>query len=86
MPRTQAYDKARDRLEAQYEAGVVVTDEATKPPPSCVEVSVASWHVQFGGGSRQKKIEMQSTAVERCMAFSWWQSHGRRGDGMVSHH
>lgn len=70
MLRTQAYDKARDRLEAQYEAGVVVTDEATKPPPSCVEVSVASWHVQFGGGSRQKKIEMQSTAVERCMAFS----------------
>ena len=36
----QMYDRARDKLEAQYEAGVVVNDdEATKPPPSCVDVS-----------------------------------------------
>lgn len=45
---TQAYDQARDRLEAQYEVGVVVTDEATKPPPSCVEVrGGASWHASL---------------------------------------
>ena len=32
----QSYDKARLKVEAQYEAGVCVTeDEATKPPPSC---------------------------------------------------
>ena len=32
--------RARDKLEAQYEAGVMVNDdEATKPPPSCVDVS-----------------------------------------------
>ena len=38
----QAYDRARDKLEAEYEAGVVVNDdEATKPPPSCVDVSVS---------------------------------------------
>ena len=35
----QLYDKARDKLEAQYAEGVVVTsDESTKPPPSCVDV------------------------------------------------
>ena len=37
----QAYDKARAKLEAEYEAGVVsVDDESTKPPPSCVDVLV----------------------------------------------
>ena len=37
----QAYDKARARLEAEYEAGVVVTYEETRPPPSLIEVKVA---------------------------------------------
>ena len=36
----QAYDKARDRLTAQYEAGVVPENEMDKPPPTCVEVGV----------------------------------------------
>ena len=45
----QAYDKARVKLEAEYEAGVVtVDDESTKPPPSCVDVNVPLEEL-FGG-------------------------------------
>ena len=37
----QLYDRARAKLEANYEAGVVNTeDEATKPPPTCVDILV----------------------------------------------
>ena len=36
----RAYDAARDRLDAQLEAGVTVGTDATKPPPPCVEVVV----------------------------------------------
>ena len=36
----QAYDRARDKLDAELSAGVVVTNEATKPPPSCEDVGI----------------------------------------------
>lgn len=45
----QAYDKARLKVEAQYEAGVcVVDDESTKPPPSCVDVYAPLEELFFG--------------------------------------
>ena len=45
----QAYDRARLKVEACYEAGIAVTeDEATKPPPSCVDVLVPLEEL-FGG-------------------------------------
>ena len=48
----QAYDQARLKVEAQYEAGVVVADdEATKPPPSCMDVLV-SLEELFSGGRK----------------------------------
>ena len=37
----QAYDRARDKLEAEYEAGVASTREEDKPPPSCVDVEAS---------------------------------------------
>ena len=37
----QAYDRARDKLEAEYEAGITSTREEDKPPPSCVDVEAS---------------------------------------------
>ena len=55
----QAYDKARLKVEAQYEAGVVVTnDESTKPPPSCVDIEVPLAELFSGARKVQRYTRM----------------------------
>lgn len=76
----QAYDKARDRLEAQYEAGVVVTDEATKPPPSCIDVS----RRPAASGSPPQAHPTLLARLQRCRGLRAVQRPaGERGRGGI---